>query len=301
MERVRELIDKLWKQHQQQEAPGQLLDTVQHLQEALLRLVHKDPATGAGKVAVVLPPKRRIPTVSVAPTAMPQPAAEKPQEIPAPTETPLPAPIATSQPGVAPIPEADLPYLPAPAGVVPAAASEDGAPAAKTPYSLPKPQVAEPLPSAPAPEPAPAQPSPIPAEPERELFHLHFDTTDEAPTLTQQYAQQPRELHELIGEQKESLNDRLKQNQPELGNKLKDTPVKDLRKAIGVNDKFLFIKELFRGDEAMYERSIKTINNFHILPEAEYWISRELKVKLGWDDRSDAAQVFYQLVRRRFL
>lgn len=321
MERVRELIDKLWKQHQQQEGPEQLLNTVQHLQEALSRMVRQEQTASAGKVAVVLPPKRRVTTVSVAPAAQ-VPASESPEPAPA---TPLqvageplvPAggpdtPVAEPQAAVAPIPEADLPYLPRAAALpqpepepVPVQAPQGEAAQLKTPYSLQKPVVAEPTtPPAQAvqiqqPEISPAPPKQ--AEPEREVYHLHFDTTDEAPTLTQQYAQQPRELHQLIGEQKESLNDRLKQDQPELGNKLKDTPIKDLRKAIGVNDKFLFIRELFRGDEAMYERSIKTINNFHILPEAEYWISRELKVKLGWDDRSDAAQVFNQLVRRRFL
>ena len=81
---------------------------------------------------------------------------------------------------------------------------------------------------------------------------------------------------------------------------LKETPVKDLRKAIGINDRFLFIHELFRGDENMYERSIKTINNFHIHAEAEYWISWELKLKLGWDGASTAVQHFDQLVKRRF-
>jgi len=71
-------------------------------------------------------------------------------------------------------------------------------------------------------------------------------------------------------------------------------------KGIGVNDRFVFLNELFRGDEAMYERSLKTINSFRILPEAEYWINRELKIKLGWDDNLHTTQQFYQLVRRRF-
>ena len=92
----------------------------------------------------------------------------------------------------------------------------------------------------------------------------------------------------------------MKQEKKEVAHVLKDSPVKDLRKAIGVNDKFVFISELFRGDEAMYERSIKTINTFHILPEAEYWMNRELKVKLGWNDTSENVQHFYQVVRRRF-
>jgi hypothetical protein len=50
----------------------------------------------------------------------------------------------------------------------------------------------------------------------------------------------------------------------------------------------------------MYERSLKTINGFRILPEAEYWMERELKVKLGWDENNPTTRHFYQLVKRRF-
>jgi hypothetical protein len=130
------------------------------------------------------------------------------------------------------------------------------------------------------------------------LFDMHIDSIVEAPTLAQQRVH--KEVNEIIANNKESLNDKLKQEKKEIAHILKDSPVKDLRKAIGVNDKFVFISELFRGDEAMYERSIKTINTFHILPEAEYWMNRELKVKLGWNDTNETVQHFYQLVRRRF-
>jgi hypothetical protein len=50
----------------------------------------------------------------------------------------------------------------------------------------------------------------------------------------------------------------------------------------------------------MYERSIKTINTFHIFAEAEFWIQRELKVKLGWDTSLELVKTFDQLVKRRF-
>jgi hypothetical protein len=125
------------------------------------------------------------------------------------------------------------------------------------------------------------------------------DPLIEIPTLSHQPNNQ--EINDLIGSSGNSINDKLKSgNQAELGSVLKGSPVKELRKAIGVNDRFVFINELFRGDEPMYERSIKTINNFRILPEAEYWMERELKIKLGWDDSRDIVQHFYQLVRRRF-
>ncbi len=100
--------------------------------------------------------------------------------------------------------------------------------------------------------------------------------------------------------QQETLNDKMKQSKTELVERLKETPVKDLRKAVGINDRFLYINELFRGDENMYERCIKTINSFNIYAEAEYWISRELKVKLGWKEDSPVVKQFDQLVKRRF-
>ena len=40
--------------------------------------------------------------------------------------------------------------------------------------------------------------------------------------------------------------------------------------------------------------------DYLILPEAEYWMERELKVKLGWDENRDVTRHFYQLVKRRF-
>jgi hypothetical protein len=124
-----------------------------------------------------------------------------------------------------------------------------------------------------------------------------FDPMVEIPTL----ALKQQEVNESIAQQ-QSLNDKLKSTSAhkEVGHNLKDGPIKDLKKAIGINDQYLFINELFRGDQTMYERSIKTINSFNIYGEAELWIKRELKLKLGWNESSDVVRLFDQLVRRRF-
>jgi hypothetical protein len=131
-----------------------------------------------------------------------------------------------------------------------------------------------------------------------ETSNLLFDPLFEIPTLSHQ--PQVKEINDTAGYSSESLNDRLKQEKTELVEHLKYEPIKDLRKGIGINDRFVFISELFRGDEAMYERSIKTINSFNIFPEAEHWINRELVVKLGWDRDGELTKHFYQLVKRRF-
>ena len=126
-----------------------------------------------------------------------------------------------------------------------------------------------------------------------------YEILNDIPT----FSHQTKELFELniaLSDEKETLNDKLKIEQKEISTLLQDSPVKDLKKAIGVNDRYTFINELFRGDETMYERSIKTINAFNIYPEAEYWIQRELKLKMGWDNANEAVKQFDQLVRRRF-
>jgi hypothetical protein len=139
--------------------------------------------------------------------------------------------------------------------------------------------------------------------------HIIFETEEDIPTLTHQHRPSPEPKKEMAGKEindaasagnNSSLNERLKQSKIDLGDTLTEAPVRDLRKAIGVNDRFLFINELFRGDEAVYERSIKTINSFSIFAEAEYCIQRELKVKHGWDAGNERVDQFYQLVKRRF-
>ena len=134
--------------------------------------------------------------------------------------------------------------------------------------------------------------------------HILYQGEEDIPTLSHQNQLKPetdkKEINETAAANTASINDRLKQSKIDLGDALTEVPIRDLRKAIGVNDRFLFINELFRGDEAMYERSIKTINGFSIYPEAEYWIQRELKVKNGWDDSDEMVKQFNQLVKRRF-
>ena len=130
-----------------------------------------------------------------------------------------------------------------------------------------------------------------------------FDTATEIPTL----ALQPKknefaEINQLMESihSMPVLNEKLRANQIEIGTLLNNEPIKELKKGIGINDRFLFVQELFRGDEIMYERSIKTIDGFAIYPEAQFWIQRELKLKIGWNEDSATVKNFDQLVKRRF-
>ena len=125
----------------------------------------------------------------------------------------------------------------------------------------------------------------------------------EKSTVTEKVSPAPQslEVHERIARVgSPSLHDTLKHEVSEVSDLIKEPAITDLRKGIGVNDRFTFISELFRGDEAAYDMSIRAINGFSALEEAEYWIGKELKGKLGWDNQHPVVHQFDLLVKRRF-
>jgi hypothetical protein len=167
----------------------------------------------------------------------------------------------------------------------------------------PKP-IAEPVATQrPSPIPPPP-PAPLPETPEEKkpaMITLYSQTENNNRAETNNgLHKELKELNQRVAQNTTSLNERFRQSQVELADRLGEMPIKDLRHAIGINDKFQFIQELFRGDIDTYERSIKTINEFNSLQEAEYWIERELKIRQGWDDNNHIVKQFYSIVRKRF-
>jgi hypothetical protein len=280
MERLQELITQLKEQFDRKADPSQMLQTARLLEDELQHLAVQPAATGrvSAKVAVMMPSSMKIYTgqSAVQEFRAATPDTRNGSQIKDATKDATP-PDQEFIPGQKTAAELRTP------------SELKTATEGRTPADL---KTAAELRT------VPGRQSAAVKEPERGAWP--FDPLADIPTLAHQQA--PRELNDVIGVNglSPSLNDKLKGNVLELSAALNDTPVRDLKKAIGVNDRFVFISQLFRGDEVMYERSIKTINGFRILPEAEYWMERELKVKLGWDENREATKHFYQLVRRRF-
>ena len=116
-------------------------------------------------------------------------------------------------------------------------------------------------------------------------------------------AEKPKEIMMEEGENKQEIKELLKEVKIELkevAEYIALEPIKDLKAAIGINDKFQFIQELFAGDEKDFESSLKTINTFNIYAEAQFWIKKELRIKNNWQEESTVVKAFDQLIKRRF-
>jgi len=76
-------------------------------------------------------------------------------------------------------------------------------------------------------------------------------------------------------------------------------PIRDLRTGIGVNDRFLFINELFKGNMNEYAVAIEEINSQDSLDDAVQKISI-LKDTNKWDEKSESYIRLLGFVNRRF-
>jgi hypothetical protein len=88
----------------------------------------------------------------------------------------------------------------------------------------------------------------------------------------------------------------------ELSEKLAESAISDLKKAIALNDRLLYTSELFAGDGKAFEAALNTLNEFAQFEEARDFLIHNYVVHYTWTDkkRVETAKAFIKLVRRRY-
>ena len=71
--------------------------------------------------------------------------------------------------------------------------------------------------------------------------------------------------------------------------------IASLRQAIGINDKFQMIRDLFAGDAARYEATIETLDEFDDLDECMIYIVENFH----WNPDSEGAKLLVSLIERK--
>jgi hypothetical protein len=98
----------------------------------------------------------------------------------------------------------------------------------------------------------------------------------------------------------ESIHERLSRDIPKkesLSEKIEHAPIPDLKKAISINQRFQFSKELFKNNSQEYEVAIEKLNSTS-RDEAMRMLDN-LKSKFSWSDESAVVNDFRELVDRR--
>lgn len=90
------------------------------------------------------------------------------------------------------------------------------------------------------------------------------------------------------------------EEQPPADHASNTVPLHDIRKKIGINDKYQFISELFSNNKEAYEAAMDKLNGFSSYEEAVNWLDENIHATYGWNDEQYTVQSFYELLNSFF-
>lgn len=132
---------------------------------------------------------------------------------------------------------------------------------------------------------------------EKPEITFSINPTSEKPTEKEVY------IHpnsDLFSEPKPSIADKLSAKQdPSLGEKMQQNQINDIKSAIGINDKFLFINELFEGNLKNYNQAVEQLNLATNKEEAMSSF-KSFQEKFNWPEKDEAVVKLKTILNRKF-
>ena len=109
------------------------------------------------------------------------------------------------------------------------------------------------------------------------------------PTITSPVREEP--------ERKISLNEMLSAQRTQSSF---SRPIADLKSAISLNDKMIFIKDLFNGYNLAYSEAIEILNRFDSFEAADNFLMKNYAVKNNWAEKQAVVDRLYEILNRKF-
>jgi hypothetical protein len=129
----------------------------------------------------------------------------------------------------------------------------------------------------------PAEPEIIIAEPQVIQTQIVIEDTEDKPLVT---------INQILSAQLSGS--------PRVGDHAQLQPIKDLKSAITLNDKLLFVRDLFNGYSMAYGEAVEILNRFSRFEEADQFLKINYYTKNNWEAKQATTDKFYELLQRRF-
>ena len=98
----------------------------------------------------------------------------------------------------------------------------------------------------------------------------------------------------------QSLNDRFNPSVPDLSDRLQQLRQDSLRTAMGINDRYIFLETLFRGDSHSFDTMMGLLDHAKTFNEAELIAAQYIRSVQDNLEQAAVVEKFYDLLRSRF-
>jgi len=127
------------------------------------------------------------------------------------------------------------------------------------------------------------------------------ETTQTTETLVTEVKTHSEELKKItiadkMANQSTSRNEKLSHVDNSLSASIANKKISDIKQAISIGDRFRFQRELFKSNGEDMNKTLTYLNQLATLDEAMSF----LKSKYGWESANEAAEDFYQIIKRKF-
>ena len=98
----------------------------------------------------------------------------------------------------------------------------------------------------------------------------------------------------------QSLNDRFNPSVPDLSDRLQQLRQDSLRTAMGINDRYIFLETLFKGDSHSFDTMMGLLDHAKTVNEAEMIAAQYIRSVQDNLEHAAVVEKFYDLLRSRF-
>lgn len=99
----------------------------------------------------------------------------------------------------------------------------------------------------------------------------------------------------------QSLNDRFNPSVPDLSDRLQQLRQDSLRSAMGINDRYIFLETLFKGDAHSFDTMMGLLDQAKTFNEAESIAGQYIRTVQDNLEQEEVVEKFYGMLRSRFL
>lgn len=123
------------------------------------------------------------------------------------------------------------------------------------------------------------------------------------PVVEQMITDKPKRLNEQLEQTNQTLNDRATTSenaQAVTSNYHRISKIESIRKSISLNQRFLFIHNLFGGNVEAFSQALDEIDTLQSFADARELVLKKYVPRYLWDVTSVEAEEFFEILKRRF-
>lgn len=133
-----------------------------------------------------------------------------------------------------------------------------------------------------------------------ESMHTEQSVHPEIEVLSEPAAHLPL-ADQVLAEVPPSRNDLMaNRTEQNLAAKFSQEPLQDLKRSISLNEKLVFVKDLFSGYSLAYQEALDQLERLNDFESASNYLNSHYVEQYKWAEKSATAEKFYALLRRRF-